>query len=180
MAKILTTQLKPFIGFEKFLEIVPVGFVHVVEDVEIDGDGFGRVLGEEGFDGGVELRVVHGFWEILHDAFFVRNAESVEKFGDDAELLFKEPSADEIAGDEIEGRACERAQHLGVAFGAGLAFEKDGPELAGFGDGFHGSVVEGFVGFIGVGDDFHREWGRHEAEKFVRGEHRVEKVKSVN
>ena len=50
---------------------------------------------------------------------------------------------------------------------ARLAFEEDGPQLPRVGYGAEGGAVEWLVGFVGVGEDFERQGGRHETEQFV-------------
>jgi hypothetical protein len=176
----MAAELEAGVGIEHGFEVGPVGFVHLVEGKEIDGDGFVREFSEETFHGGAEFFVVHRGREVIHDAVFVGDAEGIEPLHEHGILLFDEPDADEAGGGVFEGGAGKGGDDGGVALNAGLAFEKDGADLADFSDGVKGGAVKGLVGFKSEREDFAGEGGRHETDKFVRREHNFYTGNSVN
>jgi hypothetical protein len=167
----LAAELQALVGFEHGFEVRPIGLVHVVEGVEINGDCLRRVFGEQNIDGGAKLFIRHRFGKVFDDAFVVLDTKGVEKIDKHAFVLFNEPGADEIAGNQLEGRASESGEHLGMAFGSGLAFQEDGAHLAGLGNRMESSAIKWFVRFKGVGENFKRQLRRHEPVKFVRCKH---------
>ena len=115
----LPAELQALVGFEHGLEVRPVGLVHVVEGVEINGDCLPRIFGEQSVDGGAKLFIGHRFGKVFDDAFVVLDTKGIEKIDEHAFVLFNKPGADEIAGNHLEGRASECGEHLGMAFGCG-------------------------------------------------------------
>jgi hypothetical protein len=53
------------------------------------------VIGEEIVERGSEHIIADIFGQLLHDALFVLYAERVEKLGEEADLMFEQPSAKE-------------------------------------------------------------------------------------
>ena len=86
-------------------------------------------------------------------------------------VFLQQPDAEQVAGNHFQRRPGQRGQHHRVPLRARLAFEEDGPQLPRVGHRAEGGAVEGFVGFVGVGEDVERQGGRHETEQFMRGEH---------
>jgi hypothetical protein len=160
-------QLQAFVGFEEGVEVWPVGFVHFVEGVQVHADGFVRVFGQEGLHSGVQFGVVHGFGQVVHDAFFVFDLQGVEEVHEHAFVFLDEPGAEQAAGDGVHAGPGEDLGHASVALQARLAFQKDGADVQGLGNAGHGGAVGRLVGFKGVGDDVIGQGDRHETEEFV-------------
>ena len=82
-ATILAAEVEAGIGVEHLVEVGPFGVVHAVEGVEIKGDDFRRVFGEEVVDGLFQFCVVHCFRDLFNDAVVVLDAERIQKVSED-------------------------------------------------------------------------------------------------
>ena len=130
------------------------------------------MLGEQRVHGGLELRVVHGFGQVVHHAFFVRDADALEEVSEDGLVPLEQPAAQQSAGGEFHAGPAEIGDHAGVAGRAGLLIKEDSPHLAGGGNGVDGGAIKLAVVGVGVFEDVRRQDGRHEPEEFVGGQHR--------
>lgn len=70
------------VGFEEFVQIGPRGTVELIERVQIDRDGFGRVLGEESVDGGAQRRFAYGFGQFIDSPLLIGDSQVGEESGE--------------------------------------------------------------------------------------------------
>ncbi len=131
--------------------------VHVVEGVQINGHDFRRMLGEQGFDGGFQLRVVHCRRQIVHHAVLVLDFERVQEIHEHRLVFVDEPGADEAAGGGFQRRARERGDDFGVLLGPRLAFQKDRAHVPRLRDGGQRGLVDRLVRLVGEGENFIRQ-----------------------
>ena len=75
-----------------------------MEGVEVKYAHIAVVIGEKIVERGGERIVGDGFGQLLDDAFFVFNAERVEKPGEQDNLMFEQPTAKERTSGLIKGR----------------------------------------------------------------------------
>ena len=58
------------------------GTVELIERVQIDRDGFGRVLGEESVDGGAQRRFAYGFGQFIDSPLLIGDSQVGEESGE--------------------------------------------------------------------------------------------------
>src|SRR6266404_3583225 len=165
----LCAELEPLIALEQGLQVRPVCFVHVAKGMQIHGDSFAGIFGQQGVNRDAEFGLVHGRWKVFNDAFFVRDLEGVKEINQHTVVFLQQPGADQIAGKQVKRGLAQNSEHGGMLLGAGLALEKDGPEFAGFSYCIERCAVERLIRLVRVGEDLGCQGRRHEAEKFVRG-----------
>ena len=154
------------------MEKDPKGNMTVAEAGRIGGETVKAERGREFYEtigrkGGATVKAERGrafYEEIGRKGGETVKAERGQKVDEHGLLVLDQPAADEVAGNLIELGADEGGSHVAVPVGPGLAFEKDGADLAHLGHAAEGEAVKLFVGGMDLFEDAGRKRGRNGGE----------------
>lgn len=141
-----------------------------LEHVQIEGDVFLGISGEEGGDagGGLVFRDVLG--ELLDFALaVVGDAGGVEEGDEHLGLAFEQPDLEDLGGDLLVGAEAHLVEQPGGLIGLAFALDVNGAELAGGGEVGDDGAVGGALLGLEVADDLVLQFGADGLEQLDGG-----------
>lgn len=140
---------------EEFGEGVPAFGVKGLKGVEVGGEEELVVAGAQGVDDRGEGLAGGGLGKVFDGAVFVvRDAEAVEEVAEQVFVCAHEPGLEKVGSEALVGFTPEFVGHPEMAVCAGFAFEENGAQVVGFGEGIEGSPVNRPLMLVEVGEDF--------------------------